>query len=72
MLRKVLLFVISVLAATNPSTATLTPDNPSVSFTGGPFPASNPSDPLGENPPVCTDATCDPKRQEVSIRVAAK
>lgn len=61
------LFPISIIAATNPSSATLTPDNASVSFTGGPFPASNPSDPLGETPPVCTDATCGQLALTISI-----
>src|SRR6266550_7782536 len=43
---------------TSPSSGTLSPSNPVITFNGGPFPVSNPSNPIGQNPPVCTDATC--------------
>lgn len=47
----------SVLAST-PSSGSISPSSPGLSFTGGPFVVSNPSSPLGVNPPACTDATC--------------
>src|SRR4051812_25307185 len=47
-----------VLAATTPSSGTVSPSLPQVTFTGGPFTAPNPSTPLGTTPPVCTDQTC--------------
>jgi len=56
-----------LFAATNPSSATLSPTNPTVTFTGGPFGTSNPSDPLGSTPPVCVDATCGVFALSVSI-----
>ena len=46
------------LPQTSPSSGTLSPLNPVITFNGGPFPVSNPSNPIGQNPPVCTDATC--------------
>lgn len=49
---------LSVLAGTTPSSGTLSPSNPSISFSGGPFAVSNPSSPTGDNPPACVDATC--------------
>jgi hypothetical protein len=57
----------AAFAATTPPSATLSPTNPSVSFSGGPFPASNPSDPLGNTPPACTDSTCGQFALTVSI-----
>lgn len=57
----------ALFAATSPSSATLTPSNPTVTFSGGPFAASNPTDPLGSTPPVCTDATCGQFALTVSI-----
>jgi hypothetical protein len=57
----------ALAAATNPPGATLSPSNPSVTFTGGPFSVSNPSNPAGLNPPVCTDATCAQFALTVSI-----
>ncbi|HYC94039.1 MAG TPA: sialidase family protein [Thermoanaerobaculia bacterium] len=60
-------FAGAALAATTPSSGTLSPGNPSISFTGGPFAVSNPSSPLGENPPVCVDATCAVFTLNVSI-----
>ena len=54
-------------AATSPASATLTPSNPSVSFTGGPFAVSNPSSPTGDNPPVCTDDICGQFALTISI-----
>jgi hypothetical protein len=47
-----------VLAGTPPS-GTLSPANPVINYTGGPFAVSNPSSPIGENPPVCAPGTCD-------------
>ena len=51
-------FAGAALAATTPASGSLSPANPSVSFSGGPYAVSNPSSPLGENPPVCVDAVC--------------
>src|SRR5437868_12773666 len=62
-----LLLPAALAAATNPPGATLSPSSPSVTFTGGPFSASNPSNPAGLNPPVCTDATCAQFALTVSI-----
>ncbi|HEX8708348.1 MAG TPA: FG-GAP-like repeat-containing protein [Pyrinomonadaceae bacterium] len=48
-----------VLAGT-PSSGTVSPSTPVITYTGGPFAVSNPSSPVGENPPVCSPATpCD-------------
>lgn len=65
----VVLFLVpaAAFAATNPSSATLSPSNPSVTFTGGPFQISNPSSPIGENPPVCTEDTCSIFAMTISI-----
>src|SRR5437763_1621362 len=60
----------ALAAATNPPGATLSPSSPSVTFTGGPFSTSNPSNPAGLNPPVCTDATCGQFALTVSIPAA--
>ncbi|MBV8518420.1 MAG: exo-alpha-sialidase [Acidobacteria bacterium] len=48
----------SAFAATTPASGTLSPSNPTLSFSGGPYSISNPSAATGETPPVCTDATC--------------
>src|SRR2546421_1984249 len=48
----------AVWAATTPASGTLSPTNPVITFTGGPFQVSNPSSPTGDTPPVCTDTTC--------------
>jgi hypothetical protein len=45
-------------AATTPASGTLSPANPVITFSGGPFAVSNPSSPTAENPPVCTDDIC--------------
>ncbi|HEX6179469.1 MAG TPA: sialidase family protein [Thermoanaerobaculia bacterium] len=68
----VLLVVLALIpaaafAATTPSSATLSPSNPSVNYTGGPFQVSNPSSPLGENPPVCTTDICSEFKLTISI-----
>ena len=56
-----------VLAGT-PSSGTLSPANPLINYTGGPFAVSNPSSPVGENPPVCSVATpCDEFALKVDI-----
>jgi len=55
------------IAATNPASGTISPANPTLTFTGGPYAASNPLDPLGETPPVCTDLTCGQFPLTVSI-----
>ena len=55
-------------AATSPASATLSPANPAVTYTGGPFAVSNPSSPLGENPPVCAqDTPCSEFALTISI-----
>jgi PKD repeat protein len=53
-----LFLTLAALAATNPSAGTVSPVATVINFTGGPFSASNPSDPVGMTPPVCTDSTC--------------
>ena len=72
LLKAVLVAVLTVIstaafAATTPASATLSPANPAVTFTGGPFAVSNPSSPTGDNPPVCTDAVCGQFALTVSI-----
>src|SRR5437763_16600487 len=69
-------------ATTTPASGTLSPANPVINFTGGPFQVSNPSSPTGDNPPVCTDMTCgqfaltvnipasDPTRYNVKVSVS--
>jgi len=57
----------AAVAATTPASGTLSPANPTVAFTGGPYPVSNPSNPAGQNPPVCTDATCGVFTMTVAI-----
>lgn len=61
------LLPVTAFSATTPSSATLSPSNPSVTFTGGPFAVSNPSSPLGENPPVCTPDICGQFALTISI-----
>lgn len=57
-----------VFAATVPSSATLTPTSTTANFTGGPFAASNPADPLGKTPPACgSDALCGQFALTISI-----
>ncbi len=46
------------IAETSPPSGVLSPANPTLTFTGGPFALSNPSSPTGDNPPVCTEDTC--------------
>jgi Calx-beta domain len=46
------------LAGTPPS-GTISPSSPILTYTGGPFPVSNPTSPVGETPPVCPPGTCD-------------
>lgn len=58
------------VAATTPSSGTVSPANPTLTFTGGPFPVSNPTDPLGETPPPCTSLTCGQFALSVSIPAA--
>ncbi|HEX8144317.1 MAG TPA: Calx-beta domain-containing protein [Pyrinomonadaceae bacterium] len=54
--------------AGTPSSGTLSPANPLITYTGGPFATSNPTSPVGENPPVCSPATpCDEFALTVSI-----
>jgi hypothetical protein len=48
----------AAFAATTPPSGTLSPSTPALSFTGGPYPISNPSSPTGDNPPACTDVNC--------------
>jgi hypothetical protein len=56
-----------VLAGT-PSSGTLSPAHPLITYTGGPFATSNPSSPVGENPPVCSPATpCDDFALKIDI-----
>ncbi|MFL6212217.1 MAG: fibronectin type III domain-containing protein [Pyrinomonadaceae bacterium] len=67
------------LASTTPASGTLSPANPVITFTAGPFAVSNPTDPTGDTPPVCTDNTCgqyaltvdipasDPRAYEVKV-----
>jgi len=71
-LRVLALFVLLVtsavaFAATTPASGTLSPASPTITFTGGPFALSNPLDPLGETPPVCTSATCGQFVLNVSV-----
>ena len=58
----------AAFAATNPSSATLSPSNPTVTYTGGPFAVSNPSSPLGNTPPACAqDTPCSEFALTISI-----
>jgi len=58
---------IIAVAATTPPSGTLSPATSPLTFTGGPFPLSNPSSPTGETPPVCTDLTCGQFTMTVAI-----
>lgn len=51
------LLAVTATAATTPSSGTLSPDNPTITFTGGPFSTSNPT-PVGETHPACTSLNC--------------
>jgi PKD repeat protein len=61
------LLTVAGLAATTPSSGTLSPSNPTITFSGGPFAVSNPSSPVGATPPVCADATCGAFALHVAI-----
>ena len=61
------LLPVALYAATTPASGTISPASPTVSFSGGPFAVSNPSDPLGATPPVCTDQICGQYKLTVSI-----
>ncbi|HUR83032.1 MAG TPA: sialidase family protein [Thermoanaerobaculia bacterium] len=61
------IFASITFAATTPSSGTVTPSSPTVSFTGGPYALSNPTAPTGENPPVCTDQVCGVFKLNVNI-----
>lgn len=54
-------------AATTPSSGTLSPDRPTLTFSGGPFAVSNPTSATGDTPPACVDATCGQFRLTVAI-----
>src|ERR1700682_4359870 len=56
----------AAIAATTPSSGTISPGG-SLSFTGGPFTASNPLDQTGQQPPACTSANCGQFAMTVSI-----
>lgn len=53
----IVLSAVTSFAATSPASGTISPASPTVTFTGGPFSASNPV-PAGEAHPVCTNANC--------------
>ncbi|HEX8138617.1 MAG TPA: Calx-beta domain-containing protein [Pyrinomonadaceae bacterium] len=54
--------------AGTPSSGTLSPATPLINYTGGPFATSNPTSPVGENPPVCSPASpCDEFALHVTI-----
>jgi hypothetical protein len=61
------LFAVISLAATTPSSGTLSPSNPVLQFAGGPYAVSNPSSPLGNTPPACTDAVCGVYALKIAI-----
>src|SRR5207253_9080327 len=61
-------FFCAAFAATTPSSGTISPASPTLSFTGGPFAASNPLDQTGSQPPACAqDITCSQFVMTVSI-----
>lgn len=65
-----LLVPCAALAATTPASGTLSPANPVLTYTGGPFLVSNPSTSTSDNPPGCppgTDAACSEFTLTVSI-----
>ncbi|MGI8656674.1 MAG: Calx-beta domain-containing protein, partial [Pyrinomonadaceae bacterium] len=48
--------------------ATISPTNPAISYSGGPFATSNPTSATGDTPPVCSAATpCDKFALKVDI-----
>ena len=51
--------LLDVAQAGTPSSGTLSPSNPLINYTGGPFAVSNPSSPVGATPPACAAGTCD-------------
>jgi hypothetical protein len=51
--------LVNVVQAGTPSSGTLSPSNPLINYTGGPFAVSNPSSPVGATPPACAPGTCD-------------
>ncbi len=57
------------VVAGTPSSGTVSPSSPLINYTGGPFAVSNPSSPVGENPPVCAEpaAPCDEFALHVDI-----
>ena len=60
---------LTAMGATTPRSGVLSPANPVIVYTGGPFLASNPSATTGDNPPGCvpkTDTVCS----EFEITVA--
>jgi len=60
--------VTRMVLASTPSSGTLSPATPLINYTGGPFATSNPTSPVGENPPVCSPATpCDEFALHVDI-----
>lgn len=72
LLRKLFVAVLTLVpgalfAATTPASATLSPANPTVTYTGGPFSVSNPSSPLGNTPPACTPDVCSEFALTISI-----
>src|SRR5436309_3308110 len=57
-----------ILAATTPSSGTLSLNTTTLTYTGGPFAVSNRSTETGEIPPVCVaDSTCSEFLLSVSI-----
>ena len=63
----VLAFSTAIFAATSPASGTVSPASPTLTYTGGPFPISNPSSPTGDNPPACVEGTCSVFTLNVSI-----
>ncbi|MDT5062833.1 MAG: hypothetical protein QOH63_3292 [Acidobacteriota bacterium] len=51
--------LVNVAQAGTPSSGTLSPSHPLITYTGGPFAVSNPSSPVGATPPACAPGTCD-------------
>ncbi|MGH9457855.1 MAG: sialidase family protein [Thermoanaerobaculia bacterium] len=63
-------FAAGALAATTPRSGTLSPEQPLLTYTAGPFPASNPSATTSDNPPACvpfTDTVCSEFEVTVAI-----
>ena len=62
------LFSISTGGVSAAGSGVLSPTNPSLSYNGGPFAASNPTSPTGDTPPVCTTTTpCDQYALKITI-----